>query len=100
MATVRINTGFFPLAFFLFFFPARVRIDGGEQQKIGWFKTTDISVSPGTHRVLVDHGYFISSWNHKAEMEVTLQEGQTIALRYRAPVLAFLPGKMRVATAA
>ncbi len=99
MATIRINTRFFPLAFFLFFFPARARIDGGQQQKLGWFKTSDISVSAGTHRVLVDHGYLIPSWNHKAEMEVTVQEGQTIALNYRAPVLAFLPGKMQVVQA-
>ena len=95
MATIRLHPRFFPLAFLLFFFRPRVRIDGGEQRSIGWFTTTDLQVSPGTHRVTVDHGYFVPSWNHKAEIDVTLQEGQTVTLRYRARVLAFLPGKIR-----
>jgi hypothetical protein len=96
MGTIRIRTGFFPLAFLLFFFPPRVRIDGGEPQKLGWFKTTDLSVAPGPHRLLVNHPYIVPSWDHKAEVDVTVGEGQVVLISYRAPVLAFLPGKLRV----
>jgi hypothetical protein len=99
MGTIRLRTSFFPLAFFLFFFPARAGIDGGEPQKVGWFKTTDLSATPGTHRLLVYHPYFIPSWSHKAEVEITLEEGRTVMATYSAPLLAFLPGKIRVAAA-
>ena len=98
MGTIRLRTSFFPLAFFLFFFSPRVRIDGGEPQKLGWFKSSDLPVSAGTHRLFVDHPYIIPSWNHKAEVDVTVAEGQTLALTYSAPMLAFLPGKLRAAS--
>jgi hypothetical protein len=58
MATIRLTTKFFPLAFLLFFSPAHVEIDGGEAQKVGW-GTTELSVTPGTHRLRV---FFVYLW--------------------------------------
>jgi hypothetical protein len=88
---------FFPLAFLLFFSPARVEIDGGESQKVGW-KTTELSVTPGTHRLRV---FFVYLWilgeRGNAEIEVSVAEGQTVEVKYNAPLIVFSPGKIKLA---
>jgi hypothetical protein len=96
MATIRLTTKFFPLAFLLFFFPARAVVDG-EEQKVGWFKTTDLPVSPGTHRLRVYFPYLIPREAGSAEIEVPVAEGQTVNVSYRAPLLVFLAGKIKIA---
>jgi major membrane immunogen (membrane-anchored lipoprotein) len=98
MATIRITTKFFPLAFLLFFFPARVVLDGAEERKLGWFKTTDISVTPGTHRLHLYFPYMLPSKAGKADVEVTVEEGQTVQVNYKAPWLVFMRGRVKIAT--
>ena len=97
MATIRIRPTFFPLAFILFFIRPRVVLDGGEPQQLQWRQTTDLSVTPGSHSVLVYFPYLIPRVAGKAEVQVNVQEGQTTEVRYRAPLLVFLPGKIKLA---
>jgi hypothetical protein len=94
MTTIRLTTKFFPLAFLLYFFPARAVVDG-EEQKVGW-KTTDLPVSPGSHRLRVYFPYLIPRQAGSAEVEVSVAEGQTVNVSYRAPWLVFLAGKIKV----
>jgi hypothetical protein len=95
MATIRLTTKFFPLAFLLLLFPARAVVDG-QEQKVGW-KTTDLPVSPGTHRLRVFFPYLFLRQAGAAEIEVAVAEGQTVNVSYRAPWLVFLAGKIKIA---
>jgi hypothetical protein len=97
MSTINVVAKFFPLAFILYLFPPRVEVDGGPAQKISWNTETPIQVPPGSHHVTVYFPYlFIIPRAGKGETDVTTQEGQTVTVRYKAPWLVFLPGKMKV----
>jgi hypothetical protein len=93
MATIKLVTKFFPLAFLLLLFPAQASVDGGETQKVGW-GTTDLQVTPGSHRIEVWFPYFFVFNVGKASTEVTVAEGETKTVTYKAPWLVFLPGKI------
>jgi hypothetical protein len=96
MSTINLEAKFFPLAFILFLFPPRVEIDGGPAQKIKW-STNQLQVQPGTHHLTVYFPYlFIMPRAGKAEIDVTVEEGQTRTVRYKAPWLVFLAGKISV----
>ncbi|MEA2391449.1 MAG: hypothetical protein QOK31_1558 [Solirubrobacteraceae bacterium] len=95
MATIHLRTTFFPLAFLLFFFPARASLDGAEPQKVGW-GTTELQVPPGTHHLRIFFPYLFPRVAGQAEIDVSPREGETVHVRYRAPWLVFLPGKIRV----
>jgi hypothetical protein len=96
MATINLETKFFPLAFILFLFPPRVEVDGGPAQKISWGSTA-LQVAPGSHHLTVYFPYmFIMRRAGKAEIDVSVEEGQTVTVRYKAPWLVFLPGRISV----
>lgn len=97
MSTINLVTKFFPLAIFLYLFPPRVEVDGGEPQKISW-GSNSLQVAPGQHHLKVYFPYlFIFRKTGKAEADVTATEGQTPTVTYKAPTwFMFLPGKMKV----
>ena len=96
MGTIRLNTSFFPLAFILFLFPAKARVDGGEEIATGW-GTNDIPVTAGSHRLTVYFPYlFVMKQAGKGEIEVNVAEGETVNVRYRAPWIVFLAGKLQI----
>jgi hypothetical protein len=96
MSTINLEAKFFPLAFILFLFPPRVEIDGGPAQKIKW-STNQLQVQPGTHHLTVYFPYlFIMPRAGKAEIDVTVEEGQTRTVRYKAPWIVFFAGKISV----
>lgn len=95
MGTIRLTTKFFFLAFLLYLFPARAEVDEGVPIKVGW-GTRDLQVEPGTHRLEVYFPYLYLRKAGRNQVEVTLQEGQTVNVSYKAPWLVFLKGKMRV----
>jgi hypothetical protein len=95
MATINIRPTFMPLAVILFLFPPRVEVDGGPAQRIRWRADNPIQASPGAHHVVVYFPYlFIIRKAGKAEIDVNLAEGQTATVKYKAPWLVFLPGKI------
>ena len=96
MATIQLHTKFFPIAFLLLLFPAQASIDGAAPQKVGW-GTTDLQVTPGTHTVEAWFPYFFFFNVGKASASVTVAEGETAQVTYKAPWLVFLPGKMTTA---
>ena len=95
MATINVIAKIIPLGFLLYLFPPRVEIDGGPAQKIRWSENP-IQVPPGQHTVAV---YFPYMWiirrAGEAQISVNVAEGQTAVVRYRAPWLVFLAGKIR-----
>jgi hypothetical protein len=95
MGTIKLITKFFPLAFLLYFFPARAGLDGAEPEKVGW-GTKDYSVPPGEHRLHIHFPYFFGSKFGKADVTVTVQEDQTVTVTYKTPWLVFLPGRVKV----
>jgi hypothetical protein len=98
MGTIRITAKFFILQFFLFFFPAYAQVDGGEAIKIGW-GTKDVEVAAGTHQVTVYIPYLFGLIPRMGEnqIEVSVAEGETVAVKFRAPFLVFMKGKLTVA---
>jgi hypothetical protein len=97
MANINLITKFFPLAFLLYLFPPRVEVDGGPPQKISWGQSL-LQVAPGQHHLTVYFPYmFIVPKAGKAEIDVTVQEGQTVTVTYKAPWLVFLAGRVAIA---
>jgi hypothetical protein len=94
MGTIKLVTKFFPLAFLLYFFPARAGLDGAEPEKVGW-GTKEYSLAPGEHRLHIFFPYFFGPMG-KADVTVTVQEGQTVTVTYKPPWLVFLAGRVKV----
>ena len=96
MATINVIAKITPLGFLLLLFTPRVEIDGNPPQKIKWRREVPIQVQPGPHNVAV---YFPYMWVMRragaATINVNVAEGQTATVRYRAPWLIFLSGKIR-----
>lgn len=94
MATINVIAKITPLGFLLYLFPPRVEIDGGPAQKIKWSQNS-LQVAPGQHRVAV---YFPYLWVFRrageASVDVNVADGQTATVRYRAPWIIFLAGKI------
>ena len=95
MGTIRLTTKFFPLAFLLLLFPARAKVDGGEEQKVGW-GTTELPVPAGNHTIDVWFPYFFVFKVGSAATSVSVAEGETAQVTYKAPWLVFLPGKIKL----
>jgi hypothetical protein len=97
MSTINLVTKFFPLAFILYFFPPRVEVDGGPAQKLRWGQNT-LEVAPGTHHLTVYYPYlFIIRKANRADIDVTVAEGQTVTVTYKSRWLVFIPGKIAAA---
>jgi hypothetical protein len=97
MVTVKLVAKFFPLAFILFLFPPRVEVDGGAPQKIKWGENP-LQLTPGQHHLTVYFPYlFIVPKAGKAETDITVAEGQTPTVTYKAPLIVFMKGKISVA---
>ncbi|HEX8769199.1 MAG TPA: DUF2510 domain-containing protein, partial [Acidimicrobiales bacterium] len=93
---IEVETSFFFLAFILYFFKTRVVIDG-QLYELPWGKNT-FPVHPGRHRVRVSFKYLLPSDAGANEIDVDVSSGQTVQVRYRAPWLVFLKGKLTAST--
>jgi hypothetical protein len=79
--------------------PLRVTIDDGEEQQIPWQKTTELSVAAGTHTV---HMYTPWALPHKmgpADVELSLEDGETVEIGYKPPWIRTQPGRVAVGSA-
>lgn len=90
---ITVKTGFFFLAFLLFFFPPTVVIDGNAQ-KSKWgeqfFPTT-----PGEHTVKVFFKYMFLKEAGPASTTVQVPDGQSVRVSYRAPWIVFMNGRIK-----
>jgi hypothetical protein len=93
-ATLEINTGFFPLAFFLFFCTPTIEIDGVPERR-PWGRTR-FAVAPGTRRVKIYFRYFFKAECGANEIDVTVGDGQIASVKYWMPPWMYSRGKLEV----
>jgi hypothetical protein len=77
--------------------PLIVEIDGVPTK--GQWGDQVFPVGPGTHKVSVYWKWYWVLPVQRATMDVTVEPGGTVALRYKIRWLIFLPGKLAVETA-
>jgi hypothetical protein len=94
MTGIEVKTGFFPLAFFLFFCTPRIEIDGQVHKK-SW-GTHFFEVSPGTHTITVYFGYFFMSRCGQNSISVNVPAGTVRHVRYNMPPWMFAKGSLKV----
>jgi len=95
---IELTTKHFILSFLIVIFPLTINIDGQEIK--GRWGTQFYPVQPGNHSVTVSwKAYWLLSVN-KATITVSVADSQVARLRYYAPWLFLLPGKLGQAPAA
>ena len=77
-------------------FPPRVSIDGDEEQSIPWGQSSDFSVTAGTHRLEIYFPYALPRRMGLAEIEMSLQDDETVELSYKPPWIRTRPGRLSV----
>jgi hypothetical protein len=93
-SAIQVDTSYPALAFLLGVFKTRVAING-QRYELPW-GTHTFPVGEGRHDVRVSFKYLLPSDAGGNEVEVDVQPGQTVRVRYRAPWLVFLKGKIQV----
>jgi hypothetical protein len=76
--------------------PLRVTIDGGEEQELSLSKTNDLEVTPGSHHVEMYVAWALPAKMGPAEVDVALEDGDTVELRYKPPWIRTKPGRLSV----
>jgi hypothetical protein len=92
---IHVNTSYHVLAFILAFFKPEVSIDGGQPYRVDWGDSF-FPAPPGTHRVDVWFNYMIFGACGKGEALVEVPAAGAAAVRYKAPWLVFMAGRMDV----
>jgi hypothetical protein len=80
---IEVKVGFFPLGFFLFFFPPTIVIDDVPHQK--YWGTHQFEVEPGRHTVRIFIKYFLVVEAGDSSTEVTVEKGSIARLKYYMP---------------
>ncbi|MBC6466957.1 hypothetical protein HKK74_15815 [Actinomadura alba] len=83
---------YFPLAWIFMFIKPKIAING--HLFPGQWGRNVIPMPAGQHHVHVHVPYLIPSRIGPADLQVPLQQGQSVELEYRAPLFAFSPGAM------
>jgi len=90
---LEIKTGFFPLAWFLYFVTPTIEING-EKHKKKWGKIF-FSLSPGEYRVKISFPYM--GYERGAnEINVSLSENQIRKITYNMPPWMFAKGSIKM----
>ena len=90
--TLHLQTGFFPLAFILFFIRPRLEVDGEDVPLAGWGESSH-RLPAGPRQITVYFPYMMPKRAGEATTKVTIPAGGEVSLKYRAPILVFQPGK-------
>jgi hypothetical protein len=92
---LEIKTGFFPLAWFLYFVTPTIEING-EKHKNKWGENV-FSLSPGEYKVKISFPYMGKSECGANEIKVSLSEGQNKRIIYNMPPWMFSKGSIKIA---
>lgn len=92
---IAVTTGFFPLAWVLYFIKPKIFVDGQEAPPAGWGRTV-VAARPGQHQVHVHAPYFLPPRLGPADAVANVQPGQVTELEYKAPMWSFSPGSLGV----
>jgi hypothetical protein len=93
-ATIEVTIGHSPLAFLYRLFRPNVRLDG-ELHRRPW-GTHAFTVAPGLHTVEVSYPWLFSPECGRNGVAVRVHPGEVKRVVYRAGVLRFVPGRIRV----
>lgn len=91
---LEIKTGFFPLAWFLFFVTPTIEINGVKHKR-KWGKTF-FELSPGEYRIKISFPYMGKSECGANEIQVTLSEGQRKRITYNMPAWMLAKGTIKI----
>ena len=78
--------------------PLRVAIDGGEEQELSLSKPNDVDVDAGDHHVEMYVAWLLPARMGPAEIDVSLEDGETVELLYKPPWIRTKPGKLTRST--
>ena len=80
------------LAWILFFTKLTIEIDGVPH--VGPWRPHFVPATPGSHEITVFFKYIGQPRCGEATMSVTVPDGTTVGIQYRAPKLMTSPGKL------
>ena len=98
MATIRITSKVPVVQSALKARPLRVRIDGGEEQELSLSKPNCVEVEAGNHHVEMYVAWALPARMGPAEVDVSLENGDTVDLLYKPPWIRTKPGKLTLST--
>jgi hypothetical protein len=98
MATIRITSKVPLVQSALKVRPLHVAIDGGEEQELSLSQPNDVEVEPGNHHVEMYVAWALPARMGPAEIDVSLQDGDTVELVYKPPWIRTKPGKVTAST--
>lgn len=78
--------------------PLRVTIDGGQEQELSLSKPTDLDVQAGNHHIEMYVAWLLPERMGPAEIDLSLEDGDTVKLVYKPPWIRTQPGKLTVST--
>jgi hypothetical protein len=96
VATIRITTKVPAVQSALKVRPLRVSLDGGEEQELSMSKPNDLEVAAGKHRVEMYVAWALPAKMGPAEVDVSLEDGDIVELRYKPPWVRTKPGKVAI----
>jgi hypothetical protein len=96
MATIRITTKVPAVQSALKVRPLRVTLDGGEEQELSMSKPNELDVAPGSHHVEMYVAWALPARMGPAEVDISLEEGETVELKYKPPWIRTKPGRVSV----
>jgi hypothetical protein len=76
--------------------PLRVAVDGGEEQELSLSKRNDVEVGAGSHHVEMYVAWALPARMGPAEIDVSLEDDETVELRYKPPWVRTKPGRVSV----
>ena len=78
--------------------PLRVTIDGGEERDLSLSESNELAVEAGNHRVEMYVAWALPARMGPAQIDVTLQDGDTVELVYKPPWIRTKAGKLTLST--
>lgn len=94
MATIRINSKVPVVQSALKTRPLRVTMDGGEEQELSLSKPNELEVEAGDHHIEMYVAWALPARMGPAEIDVSLEDGDTVELLYKPPWIRTKPGKL------
>ncbi|XOV68286.1 MAG: hypothetical protein ACFHU9_03730 [Fluviicola sp.] len=91
---LHVKTGFFPLAWILYFVTPTIEING-EKHKKKWGQDS-FALDPGEHHVKISFPYMGRAECGANDVTVTLADGETKRIMYGAPFFMFSKGNISV----
>ena len=98
MATIRITSKVPVVQAALKMRPLRVTVDGGGERDLTLSGSHDIEVEAGNHHVEMYVAWALPARMGPAQVDVSVQDRDTVELQYKPPWIRTKPGKLTLTT--